>query len=144
MTEYYENIQIRLINIIDLYPEKNNKKMHLDLLQRIIGRMEESYKVCETCQFYQDLVEEIISKIEIDDKTYLKDMGTLKTHLLKKHHLVEEGFFMALFMSVGVFTGIILGTVLSDLPIFLGFGVSLGITIGSFIDAFAKEKNKVL
>ncbi len=144
MTEYYEDIQLRLIDIIDLYPEKNRKKLGLDLLQRIIERMEETYKGCDTCQFYQDLIEEIITKIENDDKTYKKDMRTVKAHLLKEHHLLEEGFFMAIFMILGVIVGIVLGTVFSNLPVFLGFGISFGVTIGSMIDAIAKKKNKVL
>lgn len=144
MSDYYEGIQKRLIDIIDLYPEKNRKKLQLDLLQRIIERMEETYKECDTCQFYQDLIEEIVTKIENSDKTYKKDIRTIKSHLLKQHHLLEEGFYMAIFMSIGVSFGVAFGTIYDNLPVFMGFGISFGISIGAIIDAIAKKNNKVL
>lgn len=138
------NYQERLINIVEFLSPKEIKKMKLDVLQRIITLTEEYTDECDFCKNSEEAFESIIQKIEQKDITYLKDIKQLKIHMLKKHRLLEDGHYTAIFLIYGLCIGVALGLILDNYSLFLAVGISLGIGVGMFLDYQARKSDKVL
>lgn len=78
-------------------------------------------------------------------KMHDKLVSGVQTHLMQKHQLVTEGYYMSIFMSIGMSIGLVFGlTLFGNLALGLPIGLALGLAIGSGLDADAKKKGKVI
>ncbi|MBN2853044.1 MAG: hypothetical protein JXQ23_09960 [Clostridia bacterium] len=139
-----KNYQEKLIDIIEDLPEKEIRKSKLDLLQRIIERTDEFQENCDICRNNHEVLENIVRKVHYNDQSYLNDLKKLKGHMLGVHKLVDEGHYMAIFLSVGIAIGAGLGVASDNMPIMISAGLCLGSAVGVSLDVKAKKDKKVL
>ena len=155
----YEDLSKQLDTIKEKYNEKDIKKYRLNLLERIIKRLTVFSSECVECEKFKEKIAGLVKESENiaaasgkKRKDYFKDINLIVGHLQKKHSLVAEGYYIAIFlsvgMSIGVAFGLLLGTSLDNpgagLPIGIGAGLSIGIGIGAARDKKAKDDGKVI
>lgn len=130
---------------------KRAKALELDLLIRIASRLQ-SFD-CAECTSHLANLEEYVRYLHenvnaMDDqevKKHQKKMGEIKTHLQKKHGLVEEGYYLSIYMSLGMSIGLVFGlTIFDNLALGLPIGMAIGVAVGSGMDADNKKKGKTL
>ncbi|WP_234028562.1 hypothetical protein [Lentibacillus sp. Marseille-P4043] len=69
------------------------------------------------------------------------------SNLQKKHKLVEEGYYLGIFMSLGLSLGVVFGLTVLDIGLLglpIGVGMCIGLAIGSGMDADAKKRGKTI
>lgn len=129
------------------------KKLQLNLLERIIKRLESYHAECDICEkTLIELKEQLnlikvnqgqLSKVEI--KEYFRIINNTVAHLQKQHKLVSEGYYMGICMALGVSFGLLFGTILYSVSaIGVSIGMCFGLAIGNGLDADAKKKGKTI
>ncbi|MCD4829535.1 MAG: hypothetical protein K8R90_08940 [Candidatus Cloacimonetes bacterium] len=125
------------------------KRYSLDLLPRIIARLEENAPECETCrQLAQDsdymlsLLPQIPNS-RAERRTFKRRLKKMENHLLKAHRIVREGYYLAICAGIGASFGAAL-IAATDNPGFVGVGVALGVGIGATLDKKARDESRVL
>ncbi|WP_226582165.1 hypothetical protein [Halobacillus litoralis] len=127
---------------------KEEKKLELDKVERILKRLEQFSSECETCAKYWKILGENVDTLLEKNELGREDFERLKkvkrgmiSHLQKTHKLVSEGQNVGLFMAIGISIGTTLGlTVFDNLAIGLCLGLAMGVAVGSGKDAEAKKK----
>ncbi|MFC4388936.1 hypothetical protein ACFOZ1_14125 [Gracilibacillus marinus] len=147
----YEQLVEKIDHLHSQLDKKQAQAVELDLLKRITIRLD-SFD-CTVCTEAHSDIEEYVHYLEdhndaIDKerlKDYRKRIEKIKTHLLKEHGLIEEGYYLSIYMSIGMSFGLIFGMIISDnLALGLPIGLAIGLAIGVAIDADYKKKGKTL
>jgi hypothetical protein len=151
-SDWYNRIADQINQLKDILPERDYKKLKLDMLLCVAERTDEFSDRCGQCQIFQQdissLVPDIAYLVQTGDKerrkAHVKKIDSVVSHLRKQHKLVTEGYYMGIAMAIGAGIGVALGAA-TDI---IGGGVPLGIgaatVIGMALDARAKRENRVL
>lgn len=128
--------------------QKDIKKMRLGLLESIVIKADELSVECNDCKeflnYLEGFVTEFSNKSELDAnifKEYNLKLKAIITHLNKRHKLVTEGFYVAIYMPLGMSMGVAMGVVFDNIAIGISLGMAIGLVIGSAMDSDAKKKN---
>lgn len=141
----------KILQIKNQMDAKMAARLQLDLIERIARRLAEIG--CGDCKSMLSELDQQVTMILSNhgsiDKPAMKMHGKLvsgaQTHLMQKHQMVTEGYYMSVFMSLGMSIGLVFGLTLFDNIAFgLPIGLALGLAIGSGLDADAKKKGKVI
>jgi len=136
--------QERLIDVIEYLSPRDIKRKKLDLLQRLIERVNQYEKSCSVCSNYDTVIDNIINKLEDNDSSYKQDINKIRLHMMKTHKLLEEGYNIAIFLILGVLFGVITGLLSNNYSMFLALGIASGVAIGTITENKAKKDNKIL
>ena len=158
--EEVESIKQRLLSKISekkLYLDnKQIKYYRLDLLERIINRLALFSDECQECTNFINNLEPYIDSIRVNvDKQTIKAYNTflqkIISHMQLKHKLVNDSYYLTLFIPIGMVVGMAVGMAFGIISSFygisssgIGIGLCLGVAIGAAIDADAKKKGKVI
>jgi hypothetical protein len=123
---------------------KEIKKKKLDLLQRLIERVQQYENSCSICSNYDTVIDSIMDKLEDNDSSYLHDINVIRVHMIKTHKLLEEGYHIAIFLILGVLVGVITGLISNNYSMFLALGIASGVAMGTIVENKAKKENKIL
>ena len=78
-------------------------------------------------------------------KQYKQLINGITSHLQNQHKLVQEGHYLAIFMSLGMSLGVVFGlTIFDNIGLGIPIGVSMGLAIGAGLDADAKKRGKTI
>ena len=133
--------------------KKDAKKYKLDLLLRVVKRVDEFSSYCGECHTYQGeitgLVGELGNFIQLPDnrerrRSYSKTINVMVKHLQKTHKLVSEGYYKGIMMAIGTGIGVAIGAALDNPGIGTPIGIGIGLAIGSYLDKKAKEEGRVI
>lgn len=132
--------------------KKEAKKYKLDLLLRVVDRVDEFSAICGECQNYQGeisrLVAELGNLIQLPGKegrkSYHNTINAIVKHLQKTHKLVSAGQNVGIWMAIGTGLGAAIGTVLDNPGIGTPLGIALGLAIGNYLDRKAKREGKII
>ena len=147
----YKKILEKIARLNDEIDDKQAKTLELDLLKRIIIRLQafdctECANNLSELSGYVNYLDENKNSLEKQElKEYRKIIEEIKTHLQKEHGLVPQGYYLSVYMSIGMSIGLVFGlTVFDNLALGLPIGMAIGIAIGSGIDADYKKKGKII
>jgi hypothetical protein len=151
-SRWYENIAREIRTYQDTLTKKETKKLKLDLLLRVAGRVDEFSAYCGECQTLKQeiatLVADLSSLIHLPGrearKRHTRAISGMVKHLQKVHKLVAEGHYMGIGIGIGIAIGAGLGAVLNNPAIGPGIGIAIGVAIGSYLDKKAKREGKVI
>jgi len=139
-----KSYQERLIDVIEYLSPKEIKKKKLDLLQRLIERVDQYENSCSVCSNYDTVIDSIMDKLEDNDSSYIHDINIIRVHMIRTHKLLEEGYNIAIFLILGVLVGVITGLISNNYSMFLALGIASGVAIGTIVENKAKKDNKIL
>jgi predicted nuclease with TOPRIM domain len=133
--------------------DKNAKKLHIELLERVTNRLGTFSVDCLVCEKHlfelNDQIEKLknkhgqFEKVEFTEHQLMENKIT--SHLKKEHKLIPEGFYMSIYMSIGMSLGVVFGLLIFDnIALGLPLGLSFGLAIGVGLDADAKKKGLTL
>ena len=129
---------------------RDSRELQVERFVKLIRRVG-SYSDCPDCQGLKPLIISLAAKLErapLMDKAkkrdYLGQLGGVVTHLQKKHGLVGEGQYLAIWMSLGTAAGMALGATLSNPGVGMVLGLAVGLSLGAAMDARAKKDGKVI
>jgi thiamine pyrophosphate-dependent acetolactate synthase large subunit-like protein len=138
----------------DMLSPKDAKKYKLDLLLRIVGRVEEFTSMCGECQLSQQEITTLSQDLgyllqmpkpnKEARKRYFKAIDNIVKHLQKEHKLVTEGQNKGKWILAGMAISAAIGAVLDQPGIGTVIGFAIGIAIGSYMDKKAKEEGRVI
>lgn len=148
---------VQLLN--DLAELKNEigdtkaKQLNLDILERVIHRMDSYSSDCTICNSF--LIEQqghirVLKQQQrqpegINSKEHHRKTRGILPHLKQAHQLVNAGFYTGMYMSLGISVGLMLGLLLFDnIALGLPIGLGTGLAIGASMDAKAKKNGKVI
>ncbi len=149
--EFYNKLLSDLLELKNGIDETKNKKLDLELLERIIKRLH-SFE-CEECKKYLKVINGQISILkqkhnaidEKDIKEYNEVKNKIISHLQKEHKLVTKDYYIGIYMSLGITFGLIFGlSVFDNIALGLPIGLSIGLAIGTAKDEEAKKKGLVI
>jgi len=133
--------------------KKDAGKYKLDLLLRVVDRVDEFSIICGECQNFQGeisrLVADLGNLIQLPDskegrKSYHNAINAIVKHLQKTHKLVSAGQNMGIWMAAGTGLGAAIGAALDNPGIGTPLGVAIGLAIGSYLDRKAKKEGRVI
>lgn len=144
-----ENIIKTIKEIYSIEGQNNTRRYNLDLLERIILRLE-SLSSCKECEYFIYEFESVLDDLKVNfqkfpDSRYKSLMKKVLLHLEKNHKLIIPGHYANYYMTVGIALGLPFGALLSFLGqsqhmgIGLPIGIGLGLLIGSGFDKKAKN-----
>lgn len=132
---------------------KTAKSFNMELLERIIKRVDSFAPECEECSKTLKELEEHINRLKVKQGNFDKNdfrensakMNNIISHLQKQHKLITEGTYLGTYMCFGVSIGVVFGlTIFHNLALGMPIGMCLGIALGSAMDADAKKKEKTI
>ncbi len=129
--------------------EKEKKKLNIDLIIKIIDRMEALSAECEDCRQLLPVIEQLtieLSLVTSDKdrrKSFKKGARKLEEHLVNKHKIVRKGHYPGVFMAIGVALGVSFMTAL-DSPAFLAVGIAIGVALGGGAEKKAEKEGRIL
>ena len=146
------NRTVKAINFHrDTFSKKEAKKYKLDLLLRLVKRIDGFSSYCGECQTFQQditrLTEELgnVSLMSKDEqKSYSRTINSMVKHLQKQHKLVNKGQNLGIWMAIGAGIGAALGAALGNPGTGPAIGIGIGLAIGSYLDKKAKEEGRVI
>jgi hypothetical protein len=130
-----------------------SKELDLDKCERVVEKLGSFSSSCKDCQQqlhelknHLILIQEDIDMIDdIKLKKFKQFISHITSHLEKKHKLVQEGYYLGIFMSLGISLGVVFGlTIFDNIGLGLPIGMCMGIAIGAGMDADAKKKGKTI
>ena len=146
------NRTAKVINLHkDTFSKKDSKKYKLDLLLRLVRRVDDFSATCGECQMFQPEITKLaeglyyvfnISKEE--SKSYFKTISHITKHLKKQHKLVSEGQYMGTWTGIGIAIGAALGAIFDNPGAGTAIGVATGLAIGRYMDNKAKKEGKII
>jgi hypothetical protein len=77
-------------------------------------------------------------------KYYFKTIDSMIRHLQKQHHLVMEGQYLGIWMSIGTALGLAIGAVLDHPGAALPLGICIGTGLGTYLDWRAKKEGRII
>lgn len=152
-----ENLRDRLLSKIEekklSLDLKKLKYYKLDLLSRIINRLDSYKEECPTCTDYLGNLETYIDGLQSntdkkENNEYHLYLNSIVSHLQHKHRLVSDSYYISVFLPLGL----VFGSVLSIMNLFgnnsssigIAIGLCIGVAIGASKDAEAKKQGKVI
>ena len=149
---WYNHIDSQISSYKGTLSKKDAKKYKLDLLLRVIRRVDEFSATCGQCQLSQQEITELVqglgNLIQIPDKerrkSYNRAINNMVKHLQKQHQLVSEGYYIGIGLVIGTGIGVALGTTLDNSGIGTSIGIAIGIAIGSYLDKKAKKEGRTI
>jgi hypothetical protein len=129
------------------------KKLDLDKCERIVEKLGSFSSSCKDCQQHLLELMNVLNLIKGNfdrlDGTNLKQFKQLingiTSHLQNKHKMVQEGHYLALFISLGMSLGVVFGlTIFDNIGLGIPIGMSIGLAIGAGLDADAKKNGKTI
>lgn len=147
----YNQILGKIAKLYDEVDDKQAKALELDLLKRMTIRLQ-SFD-CTECANYSSKLGDYVNYLDENknslDRQELKKhreiIEEIKTHLQNEHGLVQEGYYLSIYMPLGMCMGLVFGlTIINNLAIGLSSGLAIGVAIGSAIDADYKKKGKTI
>jgi len=150
--EWYKNIVKAISLYKDSLSENEYKKYKLDLLLRIVKRVDGFSAICGECQLFQPeitgLVQYIGNLARIPDKEarkrHFKAVDTFTKHLQKQHKLVTKWQYLSMWSGIGAGIGIAFGAALDNSGIGTAIGTVVGVLIGLAMDAKAKREGRII
>ncbi|MFC2067129.1 glycine zipper family protein [Chloroflexota bacterium] len=137
----------------DTLSKKDAKKYKLDLLLRIVKRVDDFSSYCGECQSFKGeitgLIVELGTLVQLTDnkagrRSHNKATATIVKHLQKTHKLVSEGYYKGIWMAIGTGIGVAIGAALGNASIGTPLGIGIGLAVGSYLDKKAKQEGKVI
>ena len=151
--QFFEKLMEELSEFKANIDDKLAKNLDLELLERMVKRLNSFSQECEECNRKLSELERHISDLRSRNGQLSKEdfkqhniiLNNVKEHMQKAHNLVTEGYYMSVYMSLGMGMGLLFGMLLFDnIALGLPVGMSLGMAIGSGMDGEAKKKGRVL
>lgn len=154
-SDWYNRVSKEIAQHRDSLSQKDVKKYKLDLLLRVVGRVDDLSSTCGECQLLQQEIPTLIQSLgnmvylpkpdaKTARKSYFKLIDTITKHLKKKHKLVTEGYYKGIGMLIGGGIGTVLGAVLDNAGIGAPSGLGIGLAIGSYLDKKAQKEGRVI
>ncbi len=128
------------------FTEKEIKRYNLDIVPRIIDRMEGLQSECQECAEFLHKVPELTALLPDirNDRLKRKQLRRLRNkmeqHLASKHEIVRKGHHAGTFMFLGMMFGIIF----MDKGAGIAIGLAVGLAIGAGLDKKAEKEGRVL
>lgn len=149
---WYEKTIKEISPYRDTLSKSDVKKYKLDLLMRVIKRVDSFSGMCGQCQLFQpeitELAQNLGNLIQVPNKEqrrdYFKAIDNIVKHLQTEHKLVNEGQYFGLWMTVGTGVGTALGIATGNTAIGAAIGIVLGLAIGAYMDRKAKAEGKII
>lgn len=142
---------INIQNVKQSINAKDQKKLKLELLERIARRAASFSHTCQECQQMQtqitELLQNINGQIQLSSsvkKSYHRELNSLVRHLSKTHKLVAAGFYIGVGLVLGTGVGVALGSALENVGAGIAIGVGLGMALGSGLQNRAKNEGKTI
>lgn len=131
---------------------KNQKRLRLDMVQRIACRLNSLSPGCEKCLGHRTAIDSLVENLESyetwqlsDWKSYYRSLDAIIKHLKGVHHLVEEGDQMGWGAAIGVAIGVVVGAAINNIGLCVGVGIALGAGVfGMMYDAIAHKQDRVI
>jgi hypothetical protein len=148
-----ENIQLILADLRNIASKQHVAKLELDKWERIVNRLASYSTSCKECREHLAEVETHFNQFQtnrfaieaIDLKTHKQLTHQMVSHLQKKHNLVTEGYYLAIFMSIGLSLGVSFGlTIFDNIGLGIPIGMGIGVAIGAGLEADAKKKGRTI
>ena len=146
-----EDLLIKMGKLRSELNQKQIKRLKLDLLKRIIERLDDYDETCDICKEHLETIDDMISHDRVfkifetgSFKEYDSQINNIIKHLEKQHKLIPNGYYMNQYMVLGMIFGTALGTVFNNIGLGISLGMCIGIVLGSSLDANAKKKGNVI
>ncbi|MDQ0154696.1 hypothetical protein [Robertmurraya andreesenii] len=153
MQNEVEHLKTMVREMKDAVDEQTAKKLNLDKCERLIDRLSSFSDSCMECKqkllelksHFSDL-QERLDLLQTDTlKPHNKVINQIASHLQKRHKLVAEGTYLAIYMSFGLSMGVVFGlTIFDNIGFGMSIGLSIGLAIGAALDADAKKKGNTI
>jgi hypothetical protein len=151
----HQNWQIQTQNILNnkaaLLDEKHRKSLRIDFLSRAIAtvpdQIHDPLQIEEFKAATELLIEALPNQTDgqlLNRKDYGGKLSAYKSMLMKKHGIVSEGYYTAIWTSLGISFGVLFGLLLKNLALGIALGVAIGVALGSGLNAKAQKQGKVL
>lgn len=134
-----------------LLTTKEAKTYHVDFIGNAIRKVPSKITEEVDLAHFQSKLEATLTLFPVKnennkfiDKAYLKAVSELKIELQKKHNLVSEGYFIAIFLPLGVAIGLPFGVVFKNIALGLPIGLGIGLAIGASLDQKAKKEGRII
>ncbi len=146
------NRTVKAINLHkDTFSKKDSKKYKLDLLLRLVKRVDEFSTTCGECQMFQPEITKLTEGLyyvfnmpKEESKSYFKTISNITKHLQKQHKLVKEGQSMGIGIAIGIGIGAAFGAIFDNPGGGTAIGIAIGVAIGKYMDNKAKKEGKVI
>ncbi len=146
------NRTVKAINLHkDTFTKKDSKKYKLDLLLRLVKRVDDFSATCGECQMFQPEITKLAEGLyyvfnmpEEESKSYSKTISNITKHLQKQHKLVKEGQSMGIGIAIGIGIGAAFGAIFENPGAGTAIGIAIGVAIGKYMDNKAKKEGKVI
>ncbi len=128
------------------FTEKEIKRYNLEIVPRIIDRLEGLQGECQDCADLLQKVPELIALLpdlrtdKSNRKQFRRLHNKMEQHLAGKHKIVRKGHHTGTYMFLGMMFGIIF----ADKGAGLAIGLAVGLAIGVSLDKKAEKEGRVL
>ncbi|MFC1962222.1 hypothetical protein ACFLWN_04180 [Chloroflexota bacterium] len=155
-SRWYRDITRMISTYQDALSEKEAKKLKLDLVLKIVGRVDQFSDTCGECQLIQQEMKSLVGGLgnftqfpgREARRQYHRSVGNFLKHLQKEHKLVRPGYYMGIWSGIGFGFGAAIGVALEQLGLSAGIGtvlgIMLGLVIGRYLDKKAKQEDRVI
>ena len=146
------NRTVKVINLHkDTFSKKDSKKYKLDLLLRLVRRVDDFSATCGECQMFQPEITKLAEGLyytfnmpKEESKSYSTTINNITKHLQKQHKLVKEGQYMGIGIAIGIGIGAAFGAIFENPSAGTAIGIAIGVAIGKYMDNKAKKGDKVI
>jgi len=151
-SDWYNDIVKKIDELKNTLSKREYRRFRLDLLSCVADRVDQFSSECTQCMsFRQDvptLVADAGNLAQTGDrqgrKSYHRDMNRIIGHLQRQHKLVNEGYYVGLWMAIGTAIGVAIGAGFEEVGSGIPIGVGIGVAIGIALDAKAKKEGRIL
>ncbi|WP_225228566.1 hypothetical protein [Bacillus sp. PS06] len=153
MEKQVESVKVLLNEIRSSVSKDLITKLEIDKCERIVERLGTFSTNCHECQQQlielKNHVEKLSDNLEQIEESEIKQhkqmINLVVSHFQKKHQLVPEGHYLAIYLSLGISLGLVFGLVIFDnIALGIPIGMSLGVALGAGMDADAKKKGNTI
>ncbi len=130
---------------------KDQKRLRLNMVVRVGGRLDSLSIGCETCIGHHPAMDRLVDSIKDVNtwglpewKAYYRSLDDIIKHLKTAHQLVEEGEHLTMWTGIGVAIGAGIGAALGQVALGAGLGVVFGVAVGGMLDALAHKQGRVI
>lgn len=138
---YFLNEFKELVSGLD---EKKNRKMQLDMVVRLIKKLDERFieddKLAKMFELLLSAASNHLDGLDSKIKTYNRQKSLITDYVLKVHRLAYKSYYTTLFTALGLVFGSVFGIffIITNPVLYavcIGGGIAIGVGIG-----VAKEK----